>query len=80
VAENLTPAPVVDERGHDALSISTASGPFTVELAAPEIASSVAVVVMFRGLGREPAGPRDSEIRDILTRVSNGISRKCGNG
>ena len=75
-----TPTPDVDARGHMSLRISAPSGFFWVELAAPEVASPVDVVVMFRGLGREPTGQRDSAIRDILTRVSTGISRKCGNG
>src|SRR5260221_87514 len=37
-------------------------------------------LVYARGLGPEPTGTRDAEIRNNLRRISDDIVRKCGNG
>ncbi len=71
---------VATDNGQAALIGSSTHGYFMVKLASPRLENGDDLLVYARGLGPEPTGTRDAEIRNNLRRISDDIVRKCGNG
>jgi hypothetical protein len=71
---------VAADNGQPALVGSDSHGHFMVRLSSPRLENADDLLVYARGLGPEPTGTVDAEIRNNLSVISDDIGRKCGNG